>query len=93
MTISTLYRIYYNKASVAGVRRKGRPLLAVGSTIGLGAKIFGLISIGDDIAIGANAVVAKCVPHKAVFAGIPARIISYKTSSFHPEYPKNIFSS
>jgi serine O-acetyltransferase len=41
-----------------------------------GAKIFGGISIGDDVAIGANAVVSKSLPDKAVAVGNPARIVS-----------------
>lgn len=46
-----------------------------------GAKVFGKITIGDNVSIGANAVVTKDVPHNAVVVGIPARIISYDGSS------------
>jgi len=45
-----------------------------------GAKIFGPITIGNDVAIGANAVVTKDLPDNAVAVGIPARIISYEGS-------------
>lgn len=45
-----------------------------------GAKVFGKIKIGDCVAVGANAVVTKDVPNCAVVGGIPARIISMKTS-------------
>jgi serine O-acetyltransferase len=45
-----------------------------------GARIFGAISIGNDVAIGANAVVTKDLPDNAVAVGIPAKIISYKGS-------------
>jgi serine O-acetyltransferase len=45
-----------------------------------GAKIFGSITIGNDVAIGANAVVTKDLPDNAVAVGIPAKIISYKGS-------------
>lgn len=48
--------------------------------IGPGAKIFGGIQIGDDVAIGANSVVTKSLPNKAVAVGIPAKIISYNSS-------------
>lgn len=49
--------------------------------IGPGAKIFGPITIGPNVAIGANAVVNKSFPDGNVtIGGIPARIISDKTS-------------
>lgn len=44
--------------------------------IGPGAKIFGKISIGNDVAIGANAVVSKDVPDHVTVAGSPAKIIN-----------------
>lgn len=47
--------------------------------IGPGAKIFGEIVIGDNTAIGANAVVNKSFPEgNMTIAGIPARKISNK---------------
>jgi serine O-acetyltransferase len=50
--------------------------------IGPGVKIFGDISIADDIAIGANAVVNKTFSdHSITIAGIPAKKISDKGSS------------
>lgn len=45
-----------------------------------GAKAFGGIEIGDDVAIGANAVVAHSIPARAVAGGIPAKVISFKGS-------------
>jgi len=42
--------------------------------IGAGAKILGDIAIGDDVAIGANAVVLKDVPANSIAVGIPATI-------------------
>lgn len=41
-----------------------------------GAKLFGDIEIGDDVAIGANAVVTHSVPSRFVVGGIPAKKIS-----------------
>lgn len=46
--------------------------------IGLGAKIFGEVKIGNNVTIGANAVVTKNIPDNAVVGGIPARIIKIK---------------
>ncbi len=54
--------------------------------IGPGAKIFGKVNIGSDVAIGANAVVTKDLPDNAVAVGIPARIISYESSKDFVNY-------
>lgn len=59
---------------------KGCPVIGDRVYIGPGAKIFGCLTIGDDSAIGANAVVTRDVPANAVAAGIPARVISMKGS-------------
>ncbi len=49
--------------------------------IGPGAKIFGKITIGDDIAIGANSVVNKSFNESGItIAGVPARKVSDKGS-------------
>lgn len=46
-----------------------------------GAKIYGKIKIGDNMVIGANAVVNKSFPEgNATIGGVPARIISTKSS-------------
>ena len=45
--------------------------------IGPGAKIIGSIRIGDNVTIGANAVVTKDVPDNATIAGVPAKILSF----------------
>ena len=57
------------------------PIIGDRVYIGPGAKLFGKIRIGNDVAIGANAVVTKDVPDNAVVVGVPAKIISYKGSS------------
>ena len=56
-----------------GVR--GSPCIGDRVDIGAGAKLLGPIRIGDDVAIGANAVVISDVPSNSVAVGIPARII------------------
>ncbi len=48
--------------------------------IGAGAKILGGVTIGDDAVIGANAVVIKDVPSRAIAVGVPAKILK-KTKS------------
>ena len=44
-------------------------------TVGAGAKILGRIHIGDDVVIGANAVVITDVPSNSIAVGVPARIL------------------
>lgn len=56
--------------------KQGCPTIGDEVFIGPGAKIFGKISIGNNVAIGANAVVINDVPNNAVVAGIPAKLIS-----------------
>ncbi len=53
----------------------GAPVIGNRVDIGAGAKILGPIHIGDDVAIGANAVVLKDVPANSLAVGVPARII------------------
>ena len=49
--------------------------------IGTGAKIIGDLTIADDVAIGANAVVVKSITEKGVtYGGIPAKKISANNS-------------
>lgn len=45
---------------------------------GLGAKIFGPVIIGNNVQVGANAVVTHDVPDNAVVGGVPAKIIRIK---------------
>lgn len=48
---------------------------------GLGAKILGKVSIGNNVTVGANAVVTKDIPDNVIVGGIPAKIIKYKLDS------------
>lgn len=45
--------------------------------VGVGAKILGPISIGDNSVIGANAVVIDDIPSRCLAVGIPAKIIKH----------------
>lgn len=68
--------------------QKGCPKIGDRVCIGAGARVIGPITIGNDVAIGANAVVTKDLPDKAVAVGVPAKIISYEGSEglvFYPE--------
>jgi serine O-acetyltransferase len=57
------------------------PCIGDNCYIGPGVKMFGKIYVGPNTAIGANAVVNKSFPEgNATIGGIPAKIISEKTS-------------
>lgn len=61
-------------------RGKRHPTLGDRVMVGAGAKVLGAISIGDDAAIGANAVVVKDVPAGAVAVGVPAQVRTPSTT-------------
>ena len=59
---------------------RGCPKIGDRVFMGPGAKIFGAITIGNDVAIGANAVVTKNLPDEAVAVGIPAKVVNLNGS-------------
>lgn len=62
--------------------KDGAPVIGDSCYFGPGVKIFGPIIIGDNVAIGANAVVNSSVAEgNCTIAGIPAKIISRNTSA------------
>ena len=69
----------------------GRPVLAqertsagvtigAGAWIGAGAKILDGVTVGEHAVVGAAAVVRENVPANAIAVGIPARVVSSRTS-------------
>ena len=58
------------------VEEKAAPTIGNRVSIGAGAKLLGPITIGDDVEIGANAVVIQSVPNNSIAVGVPARILS-----------------
>ena len=47
---------------------------------GIGVVLHKRVIIGNNVSVGANAVVIKSVPDNAIVAGVPAKILSYKTN-------------
>ncbi len=58
----------------------GCPVIGDRVFVGPGACVLGRVRIGDDVAIGANAVVTIDLPPNAVAVGNPARIVSDRGS-------------
>ncbi|GAA1810437.1 serine O-acetyltransferase EpsC [Nesterenkonia flava] len=52
---------------------KRHPTLRNGVTVGAGAKVLGPVEIGEESAVGANAVVVKSAPAHSVLVGVPAK--------------------
>jgi serine O-acetyltransferase len=60
--------------------RTGKPIIGHNVHISLGAKILGHVTIGDNVDVGANAVVTCDVPPNSVVVGIPARFLKHLSS-------------
>ena len=56
-------------------QERGSPRIGNRVDIGAGAKLLGPIRVGDDVAIGANAVVLCDVPDGCIAVGVPARVV------------------
>ena len=57
--------------------QENRPTIGDYVAFGPGAKAFGEITIGNNVFVAPNAVVAKDVPNNMIVGGIPAKIIKY----------------
>jgi len=64
---------------VVGQTATGVPRFGDGVRISVGAKVIGGIHVGNNVMIGAQSVVTKDVPDNAVVAGVPARVLRFKT--------------
>ena len=63
---------------------KRHPTIEDDVVIGSGAQVLGPVRVGRCAKIGANAVVTKDVPEKAVMVGIPAKNVGIADSEFKP---------
>ena len=60
--------------------KKRHPTLKNNVVVGCGSKILGNITLGNNVKVGANAVVLKDVPDNKVVVGVPAKIVEKKTT-------------
>ena len=63
---------------------KRHPTIKDEVVIGSGAQVLGPVTVGKCAKIGANAVITKDVPEKAVMVGIPAKNVGLADSEFKP---------
>jgi serine O-acetyltransferase len=64
-----------HNVTIGGRGKPQVPVIGNGVFIGAGAIILGDIMIGDNVKVGANALVLNSFPANSVVAGVPARII------------------
>ena len=65
----------YQQVTIGYTHDLRAPVLGDNVEVCCGAKVLGGITIGDNVLIGANAVVVKDVPANSVVAGVPAKVI------------------
>ena len=70
----------------------GVPVLGDNIYIGPGAKLFGSITIGDNVAVGANSVVNRSFGSNVTIAGVPACVVSSVGAMEQGVFPKTITS-
>lgn len=58
-------------------KKKGKrhPTLGNNIVVGVGAKVLGDITIGDNVKLGANSVVLESVPSDSTVVGVPGRVV------------------
>lgn len=65
---------------LVGQTDTGVPRFGDGVALGVGAKVIGGIALGDNVLVGAGAVVTKSFPDNAIVAGVPARLLRFRAS-------------
>ena len=70
--------LMYHQVTLGGTslaRVKRHPTIGNNVLIGMGAKVIGAITVGDNARIGANAVVTKDVPTNSTVVGITGKVV------------------
>lgn len=70
----------YQQVTIGYNHRLEAPVLGDNVEVCCGAKVIGGVHIGDNVLIGANAVVITDIPSNCVVAGVPAKIIGELTA-------------
>jgi serine O-acetyltransferase len=70
--------LMYHQVTLGGTsleKVKRHPTIGNNVLIGMGAKVIGAITVGDNARIGANAVVTRDVPANSTVVGIPGKVV------------------
>lgn len=66
---------FINQQVTIGYNGDYAPILGNNVKVTCGAKVIGNVTVGDNVVIGANAVVVKDVPANVTMVGVPAHIL------------------
>ena len=70
--------LMYHQVTLGGTaleKVKRHPTIGNNVLLGMGAKVIGPITLGDNVRVGANAVVTKDVPANSTVVGVPAKVV------------------
>lgn len=67
----------YQGVTIGGIRGKGVPRIGDDVVIFSSSQVIGNVKLGDNVVVGAGAVVVKDAPNNSVVVGVPANIISH----------------
>ncbi len=70
----------YQCVTIGKTGDKGAPVIGNNCTFYAGAKVLG-VKVGNNVEVGANAVVLKDCPDNAVVAGVPAKVLKIKDTT------------
>ena len=73
--------------SIGTIRGEQRPTIGNNVFFGAGSKVFGPVTIGDNVVVCPNSFVAGDVPSNCTVMGVPARIISREAVSPYLKSP------
>lgn len=70
--------VWINQQVTIGYNGDKAPIIGDNVVICAGAKVVGGVRVGNNVTIGANAVVTKDIPDNSVVGGVPAKILKMK---------------
>lgn len=70
--------LIYSNVCLGGRNGKGGPVIGKNCVIGTGACILGQVNVGDNVNIGANAVVLNDIPSNCTVVGVPGKIVKWR---------------
>lgn len=76
--------------TVGAIRERGakRPTIGDNAYMGAGCKIFGGITVGNNVTIASNSLVVSAVSDNATVMGVPARVVSLSIKEEEKSIPK-----
>ena len=73
--------------SIGAIRGEERSTIGNNVFFGAGSKVFGPVTIGDNVVVCPNSFIAGDVPSNCTVMGVPARIISREAASPYLKFP------